>query len=209
MPTRRALSGGGLVTLWERWLRADEAARLFSSLQIDVAWKQETIRIAGREILQPRLSAWYGDDGASYTYSGLTLEPLPFPGVLDELRKRIEVETGARFNSVLLNAYRDGRDSMGIHADREPELGRNPTIASLSLGATRRFVLKREKIPKDASPSRIAPVELALEHGSLLLMSGTTQHHWKHFVPKEPEVTASRINLTFRLVARDRRLDVG
>ena len=155
----------------------------------DLPWEQQTIRMFGRDILEPRLSVWIGDSAATYRYSGRTHEPVEWPERLDALRKHLEREVGQPFNSVLANLYRDESDSMGWHADSERELGDNPIIASVSLGETRRFWLKH----KDAEP-----VRLALRHGSLLLMTGTTQHHWKHSVPKETSSRDPRINLTFR-----------
>lgn len=140
----------------------------------------------------PRLEAWYGDAGASYSYSGLAHEPLPWTPELQRLRERVEVAAGTTFNSVLANLYRDGNDSNGWHADDESELGEQPVIASLSLGAARRFLLRHR-----ASVER---VEVVLEAGSLLLMRGKTQQCWKHSVPKQRTVHAPRINLTFRRV---------
>jgi alkylated DNA repair dioxygenase AlkB len=157
------------------------------------------LRIAGREVREPRLVAWVGDPGAAYTYSGRRNEPMPWTAPLSALRARLEAQTGQRFNSVLLNLYRDGSDSMGLHADREPELGPEPFIASLSLGTTRRFVLKRRCAPRER-------LVLPLGRGDLLLMGGTLQHHYRHGVPKEPAVSAPRINLTFCLIIGDSAL---
>lgn len=147
----------------------------------------------GRTVPAPRLEAWYGDPGAAYTYSGLAHEPLPWTAELQDLRERVESATATTFNSVLANLYRSGADSNGWHADDEPELGEQPVIASLSLGATRRFLLRHR-----ASGER---VELMLEAGSLLVMRGATQQCWQHCVPKQRTVQAPRINLTFRRVA--------
>lgn len=200
VPSRRELQDGGVLVLREHWLSDNAATCLFDLLLDDVGWKQETIRIAGKEYLQPRLSAWYGDRGAAYKYSGLSLEPLAWTPALAKLRGEVEAEVGSRFNSALLNLYRNGQDSMGLHADNERELGANPVIASVSLGAARRFILKyaTKDVGKGAA---VDPVEILLEHGSLLLMEGTTKHHWKHYVPKERGVLRPRINLTFRWVA--------
>jgi alkylated DNA repair dioxygenase AlkB len=188
---RYDLADGGTVILHENWLGAGEAARLFDGLSNGVAWRQDRVRIHGREFLQPRLSAWYGDPGTVYTYSGLTLSPEPWPAILSSLRARVEVDAGAAFNSVLCNLYRDGTDSMGFHADDEPELGHDPVIASVSLGAARRFLLRHVKRAGEK-------LDLDLPGGSLLVIAGTTQHFWRHAVPKQPSVLASRINLTFR-----------
>jgi len=190
---RYDLADGGSVVLHDDWLDPEEAALLFRSLRDDVPWRQDRVRIHGREFLQPRLSAWYGDPGTVYTYSGLTLSPEPWPALLSSLRGRVEVDAGAGFNSVLCNLYRDGKDSMGFHADDEPELGSNPVIASVSLGATRRFSLRHVKRAGDK-------LDLELPGGSLLVMAGSTQHFWRHAVPKRPSVLASRINLTFRRI---------
>jgi alkylated DNA repair dioxygenase AlkB len=171
-----------------------ESARLFDVLYQSVPWRQENILLFGRRIPQPRLTAWYGDADAHYRYSGLQLSPLPWSETLLQLRQRVEHVTHARYNSVLLNLYRDGQDSMGWHSDDEPELGATPTIASLSLGETRRFQLK----PRQRGAGET--VSLALGPGSLLVMRGTTQAHYLHSIPKEKRVTAPRINLTFRLI---------
>ena len=176
------------------FLAPAEAAALLVQLTAEVAWEQRAIRIFGQEMPQPRLTAWYGDLAARYTYSGLTWEPRPWTPALLALRQRVETATEARYNSVLLNLYRDGRDSMGWHADDEPELGPAPTIASLSLGATRRFRLRPR--PGLAHP----PFSIDLPNGSLLLMRGPTQQHWQHALPKTVRPVGPRLNLTFRWV---------
>lgn len=173
----------------------DEADRLFDALRAEVAWEQHRVRIAGREHPCPRLSAWQGDPGAVYTYSGITLHPEPWTPAVLRVRAAVCDAAGARFDSVLANLYRDGRDSMGWHADDEPELGVRPLIASVSLGAPRRFVL-RHKRRRD-----LAPVDIVLGHGSLLLMAGPTQHAWRHSLPKTSRPVGPRINLTFRRIA--------
>lgn len=170
------------------------ASALLTQLIAEVAWEQRAIRIFGQEIPQPRLTAWYGDPAVRYTYSGLSWEPQPWTPALQALRQRVEAATGTRFNSVLLNYYRDGRDSMGWHADDEPELGPAPAIASVSLGATRRFRLR----PKGGLIH--APLGLDLPSGSLLLMAGPTQQHWQHALPKTARPVGPRLNLTFRWV---------
>ena len=148
----------------------------------------------GKQYSQPRLVAWYGDPDCSYTYSGITLEPLQWTDLLLDIKSRIEYITATTFNSVLLNYYRDHRDSMGLHSDDEPELGEQPEIASLSLGEQRTFVLKHKtnKLAK--------PVRLKLESGSLLLMKGNTQRYWKHGLSKETRPCGPRVNLTFRRI---------
>ena len=172
-----------------------EAGALLAQLTAETVWEQRSIRLFGRLVPQPRLTAWYGDPAARYTYSGLAWEPRPWTAALRALRQRVEAATGARYNSVLLNLYRDGRDGMGWHSDDEPELGPAPAIASLSLGATRRFRLR----PRAGRPH--SPLGLALPGGSLLLMRGPTQQHWQHALPKTARPTGPRLNLTFRWVS--------
>ena len=159
-----------------------------------IPWDHHVIRMFGRDVPTPRRSAWFGDPGARYTYSGLTLEPRPWPTPLAHLRDRIQTASGSRFNAVLANLYRDGADSMGWHADDEPELGRDPVIASISVGAVRRFTMRHATRPA------LSQLVLELEHGSLLVMSGATQHHWRHALPKTRRSIGPRVNLTFRLV---------
>jgi alkylated DNA repair dioxygenase AlkB len=171
---------------------------VFAQLRDDTAWQQETILLWGKRIPQPRLTAWVGDADAAYTYSGLHLEPQPWPPLLTALRERVQAASGAAFNSVLLNLYRDGRDSMGLHSDDEPELGLRPVIASLSLGAERE-ILFRHKTRRDLKLLR-----LPLPSGSLLIMRGDTQRDWKHGIEKTRQPCGPRINLTFRQIRRPR-----
>jgi alkylated DNA repair dioxygenase AlkB len=178
------------------FLTRPQSAACFSELLDCVDWGQHIIRIRGREVASPRLSAWYGDPDAHYSYSGLALEPRPWLPVILDLKTRVEAVCDAPFNSVLLNLYRDGADSMGWHSDDEPELGERPVIASLSLGATRRFRLRHRR------RKELEPVAVDLENGSLLIMQGDTQRYWKHQVPKTKRVTEPRMNLTFRSVER-------
>ncbi|MCC2545891.1 alpha-ketoglutarate-dependent dioxygenase AlkB [Hymenobacter sp. BT175] len=183
------------VLLDPAFLEPASANRLLAELASTIAWRQESIQLYGKAVLQPRLSAWYGDAEARYRYSGLSLEPLPWTPTLLALRQLLEEATGTRFNSVLLNLYRHGQDSMGWHADDEPELGPAPVIASLSLGAARRFRLRPRK------PGLAPPVALDLTSGSLLVMRGLTQRYWLHAVPKTARPVGPRLNLTFRLVS--------
>ena len=162
----------------------------------DVPWRQEKILVWGKVFSQPRLVAWYGDEGSDYTYSGITMVPLPWTELLLEIKRRIEVVTASTFNSVLLNYYRDNRDSMGFHSDDEPELGERPVIASLSLGEERTFVLKH-RVDK-----LVKPIRLRLVSGSLLLMKGETQRYWKHGIPKTARPCGPRVNLTFRRIKK-------
>jgi alkylated DNA repair dioxygenase AlkB len=168
------------------WPNAEVLARLIA----ETAWRAETVIVYGKRHLQPRLTAWHGE--ASYTYSGLTLAPEPFTPLLQAIRAAAEAATGHRYNSVLLNYYRDGRDSMGMHADDEPELGPEPAIASVSFGATRAFVL-RHRVTK-----RTVKVDLA--DGSLLFMGGPLQRHWLHGINKTARPLGPRVNLTFRRI---------
>jgi alkylated DNA repair dioxygenase AlkB len=167
---------------------------LLNQLIEQTPWRAEEIVVWGKRYLQPRLVAWFGDGGRSYTYSGIRFDPLPWTDLLLKLKAAVEIVAGAQFNSVLLNYYRDHRDSMGLHSDDEPELGRNPVIASLSLGEERQLVLKHR------SRKDLKPVRLPLASGSLLLMSGETQHHWKHGIDKQRHKCGPRVNLTFRRI---------
>ena len=176
------------------FLAPADAVFLLKTLTADIAWEQHHVKIFGKEMLAPRLSAWYGDADATYAYSGFCHAPLAWTAPLKGLKKRVESAASTAFNSVLLNHYRDGRDSMGWHSDDEPELGPAPSIASLSLGSERRFILRHKK-RKD-----LDTVELPLKHGSLLVMSGPTQSFWKHQIPKTQRSVPSRLNLTFRRI---------
>ncbi len=169
--------------------------QLLHDLVADTAWSQETVTLFGRTLPQPRLVAYHGDAGAGYTYSGTHHAPRPWTPPLAALKERVEHLAGTPFNSVLLNYYRDGNDSMGLHADDEPELGDNPVIASLSLGQERRMYF-RHKSRRD-----IDNLVLPLPAGSLLVMRGATQHNWKHGLRKVRGPCGPRVNLTFRLVA--------
>jgi alkylated DNA repair dioxygenase AlkB len=174
-------------------LGADPDAILEQLIE-EIPWRTDVINLMGKQYQQPRLTAWFGDAGASYTYSGLSLEPSPWTDLLSTLRSRVEALAEASFNSVLLNYYRDHRDSMGMHSDDERELGKNPTIASVSLGERRTLVFKH-RFRKE-----LKPVHLTLESGSLLLMKGATQHHWKHGISKLSQPCGPRVNLTFRRI---------
>ena len=165
-------------------------ARLVS----ETPWRSETIRMWDKTYLQPRLVAWYGDEGASYEYSGKRYEALPWTPLLLDLRERVEGAAAVRFNSVLVNYYRDQRDSVAMHSDDERELGSEPVIASLSLGETRTLVFRHK------SDRAQKTMRLPLESGSLLLMKGPTQRCWQHGVPKETRPCGPRVNLTFRQV---------
>lgn len=167
---------------------------VMQTLIASVPWRAEDIVVWGKTFSQPRLIAWYGDEGFSYTYSGIHLHPVPWTDVLLDIKKRVEAATGTTFNSVLLNYYRDNRDSMGFHSDDEPELGEHPSIASLSLGEERMFVFKHK------TSKTLKPIRIKLASGSLLLMKGETQKNWKHGIEKESSSCGPRVNLTFRRI---------
>lgn len=189
----------GKATLYRGVFCGAEHDRLFQALQQQVDWQQHVITLYGRAVAAPRLSAWYGDPGAVYRYSGLRLEPLPWTAIVDEIKAKAERFAGVRFNSALLNLYRDGRDSVGWHSDAEPELGRDPVIASISLGAVRRFTLRHKK--------QRLQIALDLEPGSVLVMAGATQHHWRHQLSKTSRPVEPRINLTFRRIVKAQGAD--
>ena len=189
----------GAVQLASRWLPVPEADALFEALRVDVPWTRHRLRLFGREVEAPRLSCWIGDPGAMYRYSGARFTPEPWPAVLVPVRDALSEAAGVRFNSVLANLYRDGRDAMGWHSDDERELGPEPVIASLSLGATRRFVLKACAPDADG---RVARHVLALPHGSVLVMRGDTQTRFRHALPRTARPVGPRINLTFRKILR-------
>lgn len=174
------------------FFREEEAQHIYQELLHKIAWEEKSIKIFGRELMQPRKIAWYGDPGIQYTYSNLTQTTTEWTPLLKELNKTIEKFSGHKFNSVLLNLYRNNLDSMGWHSDDEKELRTNPFIASLSFGHPRIFQLKHSTRPLKNS--------LLLENGSLLLMGGSMQHHWKHQLPKRSSLCGPRINLTFRRV---------
>ncbi len=185
----------GQVRFVEQLFQPEESERWFALLRDECQWRQEQIRLFGRWLATPRLSCWHGDPEAVYSYSGLRLLPAPWTGALRQIKQRVEAVSGVNFNSVLLNYYRDGRDSMGWHSDDEPELGKRPLIGSLSLGAMRRFQLRHKNI----DGLRMA---IDLPGGSYLEMSGTTQHHWRHCIPRVTRKIGAgpRINLTFRTI---------
>lgn len=195
-PALLDLPGAGLDTpdfhLQPNWLDTAQADALCATLLDELPWAHEAIRMYGREMMQPRLTAYHGDPDTAYRYSGRWWKPHPWHPLLAELRDRLAAETGVPFNSVLANLYRDGNDAMGWHSDDETELGPAPVIASLSLGATRRFLLR----PKQGGASR----RLDLGAGSLLVMRGASQRDWQHSVPRTARTLGPRINLTFRRI---------
>lgn len=175
-----------------RWLTEEEATSFYHELASSLSWAQDTIKLFGKPVKIPRLQAWYGDMTTEYTYSGLTMVPKAWTPALQTLRERCESIAGVVFNSVLANWYRHGQDSMGMHADDEPELGPQPVIASLTLGEGRPFIF-RHKQTKETT-------RINLEHGSLLVMRGDTQRHYLHGINKTTRAIGGRINLTFRYI---------
>ncbi len=175
------------------FLEKSYSDKLLEKLLQNVNWRQDKIKLFGKSILQPRLTAYFGEAGNSYTYSGLRMEPQEFPQELLELKERCERHIDSVFNVCLANLYRDGKDSMGWHADDEKELGSQPVIASVSLGAERMFHLKHKT-------DLTAKHKIRLQHGSLIVMKGTTQEFWKHQLPKTARKIGPRINLTFRKI---------
>jgi alkylated DNA repair dioxygenase AlkB len=184
------IADGGTLDYAEVFYARDRADAYFEQLKTETTWRQER----GRFGPFPRLTAWYADAGLSYTYSGVTHQAIEWTSLLERIRRDCESVAKSAFNSLLLNYYRTGQDSMGYHADDEKELGVNPVIASVSFGATRTFHLKHKK-----SRERLT---FELSHGSLLIMGGTCQHHWIHCVPKTKAEVGERINLTFRKMLR-------
>lgn len=170
-----------------------EAHALFHKLLDEIPWQQDNITVFGKTYEQPRLTALFGNEEKPYSYSNITMQPHPWNELLTNIKLKVEKITGHTFTSVLLNLYRDGKDSNGWHADNEKELGQNPVIASLSFGEKRSFQLKHNTI-KNVKQTII------LENGSLLLMKGRTQHYWKHQIPKTAKPINQRINLTFRTI---------
>jgi len=181
------------IIYYPNFLNTTYASEVFKTLLKQTAWQQDDIKIFGKIYKQPRLTALYGDEGQSYSYSNITMYPEPMTPLLKEIKSKIELVTQTVFNTVLLNLYRDGNDSNGWHSDNEKELGKNPVIASVSLGAKRSFKLKHRGDKK-------LNYKIFLNHGSLLLMQGETQHHWLHELPKSKKITEPRINLTFRVI---------
>jgi alkylated DNA repair dioxygenase AlkB len=169
-----------------------QADFFYSQLISSLSWNQEELTVVGKKVMVPRLVCWYGEKKAIYSYSGVTHQPLLWNDTLLEIKQHIETFSDFSFNSVLANLYRNGTDSMGWHADKEKELGKDPAIASLSLGDNRLFKIRHNKTGE--------LINIELQHGDLLLMSGALQHHWRHCVPKTKIEKNPRINLTFRKI---------
>lgn len=183
----------GEVFYYPDFFSKSESAHFFDSLQDQVNWTQSPIKMFGKEVLQPRLTAWYGDSGVCYSYSGLSMEPQIWSNELELIKSKIELSQHVQFNGVLLNRYRDEKDSMGWHRDNEKELGKKPTIGSVSFGETRVFEFRHIEDKK-------IKISLELEDGSLLIMRGETQHYWQHRLLKQKSKCQERINLTFRAI---------
>jgi alkylated DNA repair dioxygenase AlkB len=181
------------VIYYPHFFDKEEADSIYAELINEIPWQQDEITVYGKKHLQPRLTALYGNEGKPYSYSNIKMQPHPWNLLLQKIKSKVESVSDANFTTVLLNYYRDGKDSNGWHADNEKELGTNPIIASISFGAERTFQLKHNS-NKDLKKS------IVLEHGSLLLMKGTTQHFWKHQIPKTAKPVGPRINLTFRVI---------
>ena len=184
----------GKLRLYPHLFTTEERDSFFRKLKESVKWQQEEIKLYGRIIPLPRLTAWFGDEGKTYMYSGITVEPEPWTPTLLEIKNRIEEVSNVTFNSVLLNYYRNERDSVSWHSDDEPELGKDPIIGSVSFGDVRTFQLKH-KTDKSLTISKDLP------DGSYLVMAGSTQHHWLHQIPKRTRKIGPRINLTFRTIS--------
>lgn len=182
----------GEVLFFPNYFNKADSDRLFKSLTDKILWQQDQIKFFGKMIDLPRLTAWYGENDLPYTYSGIPMKPHSWTPDLLEIKNKIEKEAKVNFSSVLLNLYRDGKDSVAWHCDDEKELGINPVIGSVSFGATRTFKFRhlQDKI--------VEKVELT--HGSFVLMQGETQHKWEHEIPKTSKTLTPRINLTFRVI---------
>jgi alkylated DNA repair dioxygenase AlkB len=191
--TLNLLPKEGEVFYYPNFLTKEEADKYFTAIQAYTDWQQDSINFGGKAQLIPRLQAWYGDEDKTFTYSGITLKPKQWTQELMELNVKLQEKLSIVFSSVLVNQYRFGNDSVAWHCDDEAELGVNPIIASISLGATRTFKFRNLA---DKSLKR----EMKLEHGSLVVMQGETQHKWQHSVPKEPLELNPRINLTYRVI---------
>jgi alkylated DNA repair dioxygenase AlkB len=179
------------ILYYPHFFTIEEADGIYQELLEKTPWQQDTIKLFGKTHLQPRLTALYGNENKPYSYSNIKMEPHPWNPLLREINLKLASEINNTFTSVLLNLYRDGKDSNGWHADNEKELGKNPVIASLSFGAERTFHLQH-------NTEKTLKHKIILEHGSLLVMKGTTQHYWKHQIPKTAKEIGNRINLTFR-----------
>ena len=183
------------VIYYPNFYSIEEASSLFENLKTNTHWQQDDITVYGKSYPQPRLTAYYSLENMIYSYSGISMNTMPFTPTLLQIKNKIEGNITEKFNAVLLNLYRDGNDSMGWHSDDEKELGENPVIASISLGEERMFNLRHKN-------NKLLKFKFLLQHGSLLLMKGKTQHFWQHQIPKSKKINKSRINLTFRIIKK-------
>jgi len=193
MQDGQAMPDGELI-LYQNLFNSLESDQFFQELLDGIKWQHDKVQVDNQEIELPRLTAWYGDEGKFYSYSGMVKHPYAWNSTLIAIKSRVEEVAKVKFNSVLLNLYRSGKDRVSWHSDDETELGKNPIIASVSFGNTRRFQFRhrfREKLDK---------VTINLTHGSLLIMKGSTQHFWQHQIPKASQTIRERINLTFRII---------
>ncbi len=174
------------------FFNVDESKLFLENLKNKILWKQESMNMYGKQINFPRLTSWYGENDKPYSFSGIKLNPNPWSNELIAIKQKIEPVSNTVFNSVLLNLYRDGKDSISWHTDAEKELGKNPIIASVNFGATRKFQLRHIETKEK--------LEIDLSNGSLLIMQGELQHFWQHQVPKTNSLISERINLTFRVI---------
>jgi alkylated DNA repair dioxygenase AlkB len=206
MPTQNKkiqLNEGGILDYYPEFLDQEKATNLLNVFINTVAWEQKLYtNFKGEKFPQPRLTAWFADnENLTYSYSKVTQIVQPWTNELLALKEVIEDCANFKYNSVLLNYYRNGKDSVGMHSDNEKELGLNANIASLSLGATRTFNLSQFK--SNSNPAQLGFEQFKLTNGSLLIMAGTTQQFWKHSVPKDLNCDQPRINLTFRKIIKD------
>tara|TARA_B100000963_G_scaffold359897_1_gene388679 strand:+ start:967 stop:1545 length:579 start_codon:yes stop_codon:yes gene_type:complete len=182
----------GTLSYNQNFYSDEKAIEIFNALKTYTEYEQRIIKIFGKEINAPRLEAFYSKNKQNYSYSGQTLEGNIFTPMIEDICMEVEAFTGACFNSVLINVYRDGQDSNGWHSDNEKELGINPVIASLSFGASRNIHFRHNKTNLKKT--------IEMENGSIMVMGGAIQHHWKHQVPKTSKVKSTRINMTFRWI---------
>ena len=183
------------IIYYPNFYSIEEASALFENLKSNTSWQQDDITVYGKTYPQPRLTALYSLETMIYSYSGISMNTMPFTPTLIQIKNKIEENSKEKFNAVLLNLYRDGNDSVGWHSDDEKELGKNPIIASLTLGEERMFHLRHKN-------NKLLKSKFLLQHGSLLLMKGKTQHFWQHQIPKSKKINKSRINLTFRIIKK-------
>ena len=193
MATENLIPHHGIARLYNGFFSAEESLEFARKLRDEVSWKQEPITMFGKQIMQPRLTCWMGDQGINYSYSGIKMEGVGWTPMLLSIKAKIEPVAGVKFTGALLNYYRDGKDSMGWHRDNEKELGHHPVIGSVSFGGTRLFEFRDYHTKRER-------VSLSLSDGSLLVMAGETQDYWQHRVPRQSTPALPRINITFRVI---------